>query len=75
MLDVAECLPSFNRPVLVVWARRDRVMPPEHGRRLVDLFPQGQLVEVDDSYTLIPLDQPAKFAQIIQEFVHLPDRT
>jgi pimeloyl-ACP methyl ester carboxylesterase len=25
-------------------------------------------VEVDDSYTLIPLDQPARFAQIIREF-------
>ena len=39
-------------------------MPPEHGQRLAKLLPHGQLVEVDDSYTLIPLDQPARLAQI-----------
>jgi pimeloyl-ACP methyl ester carboxylesterase len=43
-------------------------MPPEHGPRLARLLPQGQLVEVDDSYTLIPLDQPARLAQIIGDF-------
>jgi pimeloyl-ACP methyl ester carboxylesterase len=64
----AECLPAFNRPALVVWASEDRVMPPAHGRRLAGLLPQGQLAEIADSYTLIPLDQPARFAEIIREF-------
>jgi pimeloyl-ACP methyl ester carboxylesterase len=68
LVRVAERLPGFDRPALVVWASEDRVMPPEHGRRLAGLLPQGRLVEVDDSYTLIPLDQPARFAQIIREF-------
>jgi pimeloyl-ACP methyl ester carboxylesterase len=68
MRAAAQCLPSFNRPALVVWASRDRVMPPEHGRRLAELL-QGQLVEVEDSYTLIPLDQPARLAQAIREFI------
>ncbi len=68
LLDAAERLPSFDRPALVVWASADRVMPPEHGRRLAELLPQGQLVEVDDSYTLIPLDQPARLAQLVREF-------
>jgi pimeloyl-ACP methyl ester carboxylesterase len=68
LLETAKFLPSFHRPALVVWASEDRVMPPEHGRRLAELLPQGKLVEVDDSYTLIPLDQPAKLARIIREF-------
>jgi pimeloyl-ACP methyl ester carboxylesterase len=68
LLGAAETFPSFNRPALMVWAAGDRVMPPEHGRRLAELLPQGRLVEVDDSYTLIPLDQPARLAQIIREF-------
>jgi pimeloyl-ACP methyl ester carboxylesterase len=68
LLDVAERLPAFDRPVLVVWAREDRVMPPEHGERLVALLPKGKLVEVDDSYTLVPLDQPAEFARLVREF-------
>jgi pimeloyl-ACP methyl ester carboxylesterase len=68
LLAAAETLPGFDRPALVVWAISDRVMPLEHGRRLAELLPQGRLVEVDDSYTLIPLDQPARLAQIIREF-------
>jgi pimeloyl-ACP methyl ester carboxylesterase len=75
MVEAAECLPSFNRPALVVWATGDRVMPPEHGRRLAELLPQGRLVEVEDSYTLIPLDQPARLAQVIREFLHASDTT
>jgi hypothetical protein len=43
-------------------------MPPEHGARLAALLPEGQLVEVADSYTLIPLDQPARLAGIIRGF-------
>jgi len=61
-------LPGFNRPALVVWASQDRVMPAEHGRRLAGLLPQARLTEVDDSYTLIPLDQPARLARAIQDF-------
>jgi pimeloyl-ACP methyl ester carboxylesterase len=60
--------PGFKRPVLVVWADGDKVMPAEHGRRLADLVPDGQLVLVDDSYTLVPLDQPARLARAIREF-------
>jgi pimeloyl-ACP methyl ester carboxylesterase len=68
LLKAAERLPGFNHPALIVWASGDRVMPPEHGQRLAKLLPHGQLVEVEDSYTLVPLDQPARLAQIIREF-------
>ena len=70
MLDAAERLPGFNRPALVVWASGDRVMPPEHGPRLAELLPHGRLAEIEDSHTLIPLDQPARLAHIIREFIH-----
>ena len=52
--------------------REDRVMPLEHGRRLAELLPHGRLVDVSDSYTLIPQDQPASLAQIIREFMREP---
>jgi pimeloyl-ACP methyl ester carboxylesterase len=68
-LDAAERLRSFHRPALVVWAKEDRVMPPEHGRMLAELLPQGRLIEIPDSYTLIPEDQPDELARIIREFV------
>jgi pimeloyl-ACP methyl ester carboxylesterase len=67
LLDVAERLVQFDRPALVVWAGEDRVMPPADGRRLADLV-HGRLVEIPDSYTLIPLDQPVRLAGAIREF-------
>ena len=70
LVELDERLAAFDRPALVVWASEDRVMPPEHGRRLAELLPQGRLVEIDDSYTLIPLDQPARLAEAIGSFVH-----
>jgi pimeloyl-ACP methyl ester carboxylesterase len=69
LLEWSERLRSFGRPTLVVWAKEDRVMPREHGRRLAELFPQGRLVEISDSYTLIPEDQPGRLAHAIREFV------
>jgi pimeloyl-ACP methyl ester carboxylesterase len=68
MLDVAQVLPSWHHPALVVWASNDRVMPIDHGRRLAELLPQGRLIEIDDSYTLVPLDQPAQLSQVIRQF-------
>jgi len=67
--EATAALPSFHRPALVVWAAEDRVMPPEHGRRLAELLPDARLVEVPDSYTLVPLDQPAALAGAVRDFV------
>jgi len=74
MVEATERLRSFDRPVLIVWATEDRIMPPEHGRRLTDLIPDARLVEIDDSYTLIPEDQPARLATAIREFVSATSR-
>ena len=64
----AERLSTFDRPALIVWASGDRVMPPEHGQRLADLLPLAHLHLIEDAYTLIPLDQPAAFADAISRF-------
>ncbi|NUP34878.1 MAG: alpha/beta hydrolase [Streptomycetaceae bacterium] len=69
LTDLTEDLAAFDRPVLVAWARDDRVMPPEHGRRLAALLPKAQLVEIPDSYTLIPLDRPMELARAMREFL------
>jgi pimeloyl-ACP methyl ester carboxylesterase len=75
LLELADRMKSFDRPVLVVWALEDKLMPREHGRRLADLFPDARLVEIEDSYTLIPEDQPAAFAKAMREFVPTAHRT
>jgi pimeloyl-ACP methyl ester carboxylesterase len=69
LLAAAETLRAFDRPALVAWASEDRLMPREHGRRLAELLPQGRLVEIEDSYTLIPEDQPAVLAASLRELM------
>jgi pimeloyl-ACP methyl ester carboxylesterase len=69
MLLAAERLRSFDRPALVIWAKEDRVNPREYGRRFAELLPQGRLIEIADSYTLIPEDQPDKLASAIRQFI------
>jgi pimeloyl-ACP methyl ester carboxylesterase len=62
-------LASFEKPALVVWAPEDMMMPAEHGRQLAELLPHGQLVEIADSYTVVPLDQPQQLADAVREFI------
>ncbi|QYN19889.1 alpha/beta fold hydrolase [Amycolatopsis sp. DSM 110486] len=62
-------LSDFDRPVLVVWAPEDRMMPVPHGRRLAELFPGGRLVEIADSWTLVPEDQPDRLAEVLRKFL------
>jgi pimeloyl-ACP methyl ester carboxylesterase len=69
LLAAAERLRSFDRPALVVWAAEDRVMPPKHGRRLAELLPDGRFMEIADSYTLLPEDQPGELARAIRQFI------
>jgi pimeloyl-ACP methyl ester carboxylesterase len=65
-------LSSWDRPALVVWASEDRVMPPAHARRLVELVPHAALQLIADTYTLIALDQPVQFAACIDDFIRQP---
>lgn len=69
LLQMGEDLRSFSRPVLVVWASEDKIMPREHGPRLTELFDDATLVEVDDSYTLLPEDQPVRLAAELRSFI------
>lgn len=69
LLAATERLRSFDHPALVIWAKEDRMMPPAHGQRLAALLPHARLVEIADSRTLIPLDQPDALARTIRQFV------
>jgi pimeloyl-ACP methyl ester carboxylesterase len=65
---------AFAGPVLIVWASEDRMMPVEHGRRLASIFPDARLVEIDDSYTLLPEDQPDRLTEAIDGFLSATDQ-
>lgn len=70
LLEMSDRMRTFDRPVLVVWAREDRMMPLAHADRLVDLYPDATKVVVDDSWTLIPEDQPEAMAETLRAFAH-----
>ncbi|WP_158883861.1 alpha/beta fold hydrolase [Amycolatopsis anabasis] len=69
LLEWSGRLREFDRPALVVWAPDDGMMPHDHGRRLAELLPQGRLVEIRDSSTLIPEDQPERLAEVLVKFL------
>ena len=66
-------LGRFGGPVTVVWAAEDRVMPLSEGEALAAAFPRSRLVIVDDSYLLVPLDQPERLAELIREHMAWAD--
>ena len=57
---------TFAGSVLIIWARDNKLMPSTHAERLADHFQNTQLVWIDDSRTLIPIDQP----EILTEHLH-----
>jgi pimeloyl-ACP methyl ester carboxylesterase len=69
LLAAMDKLAAFDRPALIAWASEDRLMPPEHGRRLSAMLPQSRLVEIADSYTLIPEDQPTALTEHMRKFL------
>ena len=62
-------LADFGKPVLVAWAAEDKVMPAAAGRRLAAAFAGSRFIEIPDSRTLIPIDQPRALAGAIATFV------
>jgi pimeloyl-ACP methyl ester carboxylesterase len=69
LLELSEQMRTFTRPVLILWAREDRMMPLAHADRLAQLYPNATTVIVEDSWTLIPEDQPAAMAVALRNFV------
>ena len=69
LLAWAEEQRAFKGQVLVVWAREDRLMPPAHAGRLVENFKNAELVWVEDSRTLIPIDQPEVLSAHLARFL------
>jgi pimeloyl-ACP methyl ester carboxylesterase len=67
-LSAAERFHEFDKAVLLVWAEEDRLFPIKLGRRLDSLFPNSTLVQVADSYTFLPEDQPVELTRLIREF-------
>jgi pimeloyl-ACP methyl ester carboxylesterase len=67
-LDAAERLRGFERPTLFAWAADDRVFKLDNAERLAATMPDARVVEIEDSYSFVPIDQPGRTASLIGDF-------
>jgi pimeloyl-ACP methyl ester carboxylesterase len=74
-LEAAERLKAFKRPALLAWAPGDRVFPLSYAERLAQAIPDSRLETITDAKTFVPLDQPARLAELIVEFVAATPRS
>jgi pimeloyl-ACP methyl ester carboxylesterase len=68
-IEAAERLPGFHRPVLVAWGGADRLFPLELAQRLAARFPDARLEVIPNARTFVPLDEPARLAALVREFL------
>jgi pimeloyl-ACP methyl ester carboxylesterase len=72
LLDNAPKLASFAKPVLVIWAREDKVFDVAHAHRLAAVFPDARVEELTDAYVFVSWDQPDRVAELVGAFVAQP---
>jgi pimeloyl-ACP methyl ester carboxylesterase len=69
-IEAAEKLKTSDLPVLLTWAPEDRVFSLKYAKRLAAETPNARLVEIPDSRTFVPIDQPQRLADEIASFVN-----
>jgi pimeloyl-ACP methyl ester carboxylesterase len=67
-LEAAEKLSGSEFPLLLTWAPGDRFFPIRYAERLAREVGGAKLVEIPDSATFVPFDQPDRLAREIAEF-------
>ena len=69
LIEAAQAIPGFGRPVLVIWGESCEFFPMAYARRLASDFPRATLVCVPGAKTWVPVDSPAVVAGAIGSFV------
>jgi pimeloyl-ACP methyl ester carboxylesterase len=72
LIDAAEAIPRFDRPVLLIWGESCDFFPMTGARRLASEFPCATLVSVPGAKTWVPVDSPVAVADAIVKFVPTP---
>ena len=69
LIDAAEAIPRFDRPVLLIWGDSCDFFPITHAQRLASEFPCARLISVSGAKTWVPIDNPAAVNDAIVRFV------
>ena len=70
--EAAKRFGEFDKPVLIAWAPEDRFFKLRYAERLAGAFPRARLELIEDSWTYVPVDQPARTAELIAAFAREP---
>jgi pimeloyl-ACP methyl ester carboxylesterase len=68
-LEAARRLNGSQLPILLTWAPGDHYFPLSYAERLAGEAGNARIVQIPDSSTFVPLDQPQRLADEIAEFV------
>ena len=69
VLDLREGASRLHVPTLVLTATNDRLTPPSHAQRLVELLPDARLQVVPGSGHQLPLERPADTIHLVHDHV------
>jgi 3-oxoadipate enol-lactonase len=67
--DSADTLRSFERPVLVIAGQDDAIVPVSEAEAMSRTAPHGTLEIIADAGHLTPVEQPERFAAILERFL------
>jgi pimeloyl-ACP methyl ester carboxylesterase len=70
-LEAAEKLRTTDLPILLTWAPGDRFFPIRYAERLASEAPNARIVQIPDSRTFVPFDQPQRLADEIAAFANV----
>jgi pimeloyl-ACP methyl ester carboxylesterase len=68
-LEAADKLRGSDLPILLTWAPGDRLFPIKYAERLASEVANARIVQIPDSRTFVPVDQPQRLADEIAGFV------
>jgi pimeloyl-ACP methyl ester carboxylesterase len=68
LVAAGEALRRFERPIRFAWAPEDRFFRLAHAERLAAIAPDARIEQVADARTFVPLDQPARVAELVADF-------
>jgi 4,5:9,10-diseco-3-hydroxy-5,9,17-trioxoandrosta-1(10),2-diene-4-oate hydrolase len=64
-----DLLAELTMPALVVWGKRDRVVPLKHAHEAVSRLARGELAVIPDCGHVPHIEQPERFAQAVLGFL------
>ncbi|MDD2731768.1 MAG: alpha/beta hydrolase [Candidatus Pacebacteria bacterium] len=69
--DLSKCLLDINMPALIVWGKRDKIVPVEYAKVFSDSIKGSELIIMPDIGHSPHLEAPEELAKAILKFINL----